>query len=57
MNNEELVEELLWEAHKRGIGTEVLNKAKEIQTSMRLPWVDSVQKAYNDLDVDNYEMD
>ena len=57
MNNEELVEELLWEAHKKGIGTEILDKAKEIQTTMRLPWVDSVQKAYNDLDVDNYEMD
>jgi hypothetical protein len=57
MNNEELVEELLWVAHKKGIGTEVLDKAKEIQTTMRLPWVDSVQKAYNDLDVDNYEMD
>lgn len=57
MNNEELVEELLWAAHKKGIGTEVLDKAKEIQTTMRLPWVDSVQKAYNDLDVDNYEMD
>ena len=57
MNNEELVEELLWNAHKKGIGHEVLDKAKEIQTTMRLPWVDSVQKAYIDLDVDNYEMD
>lgn len=57
MNNEELVEELLWTAHKKGIGIEVLDKAKEIQTTMRLPWVDSVQKAYIDLDVDNYEMD
>lgn len=57
MNNEELVEELLWNAHKKGIGHEVLDRAKEIQTTMRLPWVDSVQKAYIDLDVDNYEMD
>jgi len=57
MNNEELVEELLWNAHKKGIGLEVLDRAKEIQTTMRLPWVDSVQKAYIDLDVDNYEMD
>ena len=57
MNNEELVEELLWSAHKKGIGIEVLDKAKEIQTTMRLTWVDSVQKAYIDLDVDNYEMD
>ena len=57
MNNEELVEELLWKAHKKGIGHEVMDKAKEIQTTMKLPWVDSVQKAYIDLDVDNYEMD
>jgi len=57
MNNEELVEELLWNAHKKGIGNEVLDKAKDIHTTMRLPWVDSVQKAYIDLDVDNYEMD
>ena len=57
MNNEELVEELLWNAHRKGIGHEVLDKAKEIQTTMKLTWVDSVQKAYIDLDVDNYEMD
>ncbi len=57
MNNEELVEELLWNAHKKGIGNEVLDKAKDIHTTMRIPWVDSVQKAYIDLDVDNYEMD
>ena len=57
MNNEELVEELLWAAHKRGIGNEVLDKAKDIQTSMRIPWVDCVQRAYLELDVDNYEMD
>jgi len=57
MNNEELVEELLWEAHKRGIGNEVLDKAKEIQSNMKLEWVDCVQKAYHELDVDNYEKD
>ena len=57
MNNEELVEELLWNAHKKGIGHEVLDRAKEIQTTMRLPWVDSVHKAYIEFDVDNYEME
>ena len=57
MNNEELVEELLWAAHKKGIGNEVLDKAKDIQTSIRIPWVDCVQRAYVELDVDNYEMD
>ena len=57
MNNEELVEELLWTAHRKGIGHEVLDKAKDIQTTMKLTWVDSVQRAYIDLDVDNYEMD
>ena len=57
MNNEELVEELLWNAHKKGIGHEVLDRAKEIQTTMRLPWVDSVHKAYIELDVGNYEME
>lgn len=57
MNNEELVEELLWNAHKKGIGHEVLDRAKEIQTTMSLPWVDSVHKAYIELDVDNYEME
>jgi len=57
MNNEELVEELLWTAHKKGIGNEVLDKAKDIQISTRMPWVDCVQRAYVELDVDNYEMD
>jgi hypothetical protein len=57
MNNEELVEELLWEAHKKGLGTEVLDKAKELQTTMKLSWVDAVSKAYTDLDVENYEID
>lgn len=57
MNNEELVEELLWVAHSKGIGHEVLDKAKEIQITMLLPWVDCIQKAYLELDVDNYEMD
>jgi hypothetical protein len=57
MNNEELVEELLWESHKKGLGTEVLDKAKEYQTTMKLSWVDAVSKAYTDLDVENYEID
>lgn len=57
MSNEKIVEELLWEAHKKGLGTEVLDTAKKLQTNMKISWVDSVQKAYNDLDVDNYEMD
>ena len=57
MNNEERVEELLWESHKKGMGTEVLDKAKELQTIMRLSWVDAVSKAYHDLDVENYEID
>jgi hypothetical protein len=57
MNNEELVEELLWVAHRKGIGNEVIDKAKQIQTKMKFKWVDCVQKAYHDLDVDNYEID
>jgi hypothetical protein len=57
MNNEELVEELLWEAHRKGIGHEVLDKAKEIQTNLKLEWVDCIQRAYHGLDVDNYEID
>ena len=57
MSNEKIVEELLWEAHKKGLGTEVLYKAKELKTTMRLSWVDAVSKAYTDLDVENYEID
>jgi hypothetical protein len=57
MNNEELVEELLWVAHRKGIGNEVIDKAKQIQTEMKFKWVDCVQKAYHDLDVDNYKID
>jgi len=57
MNNEELVEELLWESHNRGLGVEVLDKAKEFQTTMKLTWVDAVSKAYVELDVENYEID
>ena len=57
MSNEELVEELLWEAHKKGLGTEVLDTAKKLQTTMKLSWVDAVSRAYHDLDVENYEID
>jgi|688.fasta_scaffold320546_2 hypothetical protein len=57
MSNEKIVEELLWEAHNKGLGTEVLDKAKELKTTMRLSWVDAVSKAYTDLDVENYEID
>ena len=54
MNNEELVEELLWESHKKGLGTEVLDTAKKLQTNMKLSWVDAVSKAYDDWNVESY---
>jgi hypothetical protein len=57
MNNEELVEELLWESHKKGLGTEVLDTAKKLQTTMKLSWVDAVSRAYHDLDVENHKID
>ena len=41
----------------KSIGHEVLDKAKEIQTTLKLEWVDCIQKAYHELDVDNYEID
>jgi len=57
MSNEKIVEELLWEAHNKGLGTEVLGTAKKLQTTMKLSWVDAVSRAYHDLDVENHEID
>ena len=54
MSNEKIVEELLWDAHKKGLGTEVLDTAKKLQTNMKLSWVDAVSKAYDDWNVESY---
>jgi len=53
VTNDELIEELLWKAHKKGLGVDVINRANEhMKNGMRKSF--AYQQAYEDLQVDYY---
>lgn len=53
VTNDEFIEELLWKAHKKGLGMEVMNRAKlHMDSGMRKSF--AYQQAYEDLQVDYY---
>jgi len=54
MTNDELIEELLWEAHTKGIGKDMINLANKyiIEDKMRKSF--AYQKAYEELQVEFY---
>jgi hypothetical protein len=53
VTNDELIEEILWKAHMKGLGMEVMNRANEhIKHGMRKSF--AYQQAYIDLQVDYY---
>lgn len=50
-SNEELVEELLWEAHEKGLGTALLDLSNELQSKEKLGRYDAINKAYQILEI------
>jgi hypothetical protein len=53
LSNDELIEEILWKAHAKGMGGEVIDHAKSLMdTGMRKSF--AFQKAYEDLQVEYY---
>ena len=52
-SNDELIEEILWKAHSKGMGLEVINHAQKLMDSgMRKSF--AFQQAYEDLQVEYY---
>ena len=53
VTNDELIEEILWKAYKKGLGKEVTERAKShMDSGMRKSF--AYQQAYEDLQVDYY---
>lgn len=50
-SNEELVEELLWEAHEKGLGTTLLDLSNELQSKEMLGRYEAIHKAYQILEI------
>jgi len=51
VTNDELIEEILWKAHKKGLGKDVIERAKShMDAGMRKSF--AYQQAYEDLQVD-----
>jgi ribosomal protein L34E len=50
-SNEELIEELMWEAHEKGLGSELIDLASAIQSSEKLDRTESFQRAYDKLKI------
>ena len=50
-SNEELIEELMWEAHEKGLGSELIDLASAIQSNEKLDRAESFQRAYNELKI------
>ena len=52
-SNDELIEEILWKAHAKGMGVDVINHAKKLMDAgMRKSF--AFQQAYEDLQVEYY---
>jgi len=53
LSNDEFIEEILWKAHSKGMGLEVIDYAKKlIDTGVRKSF--AYQQAYEDLQVEYY---
>ena len=55
-SNEELIEELMWEAHEKGMGTMLIELAGEIQGKEKVERVLSFQRAYNELKINEIKI-
>jgi hypothetical protein len=57
MTGEEHLEEMLWEAHKKGIYSELMEFAKELRVeNIKMSLADSIYKAYYMMEVDLVEI-
>ena len=54
MSNEELIEELLWESHKKGLGDAMIQLAGKYINENKMRKSFAYQKAYEDLQVKYY---
>jgi hypothetical protein len=54
MTNDELIEELLWEAHGKGLGIEMLNLAGKYIKEQNMRKSFAYQKAYDELQIKYY---
>jgi len=54
MTNDELIEELLWEAHKKGLGTDMIQLAGKYINENNMRKSFAYQKAYDELQVKYY---
>ena len=50
-SNEELIEELMWEAHEKGMGDKLIELANEFRTKQKIDRIQAFQMAYNDLGI------
>ena len=55
-SNEELIEELMWEAHEKGLGEKLIDLATEIQSREKLERVSSFQMAYDQLKIGDFKI-
>jgi hypothetical protein len=54
MTNDELIEELLWEAHEKGLGTNMIQLAGKYINEDNMRKSFAYQKAYDELQVKYY---
>ena len=54
MTNDELIEELLWEAHSKGMGKEMISLASKYITEDKIRKSFAYQKAYDELQISYY---
>ena len=50
-SNEELIEELMWDAHEKGMGSQLIDLAGDIQSREKMERVDAFQRAYIQLGI------
>ena len=55
-SNEDLMEELLWDAHEKGMGQILIDKSNEISDKEKLGRYESIQKAYHILGIDQIKI-
>lgn len=54
MTNDELIEELLWEAHNKGMGKEMISLASKYISEYKMRKSFAYQKAYEELQIEYF---
>ena len=55
-SNEELIEELMWDAHDKGMGDKLIDLASEIQSREKIERVNAFQAAYDKLGIEQIKI-